>query len=102
MKETLLYQKLDNNSVRCNLCYHRCVRDDEASDEKSQPIDLNYKGHITGEGKWPINFNKAYDPLLYVVKMIHIRLFIWQTGLNCLSEEASKIIRQKKIIYPVI
>ncbi|MBA7621850.1 hypothetical protein ES703_29218 [subsurface metagenome] len=25
MKEALLYQKLDNNKVRCNLCEHRCV-----------------------------------------------------------------------------
>lgn len=25
MKEALLYQKLDENKVRCNLCAHRCV-----------------------------------------------------------------------------
>ena len=25
MKEALLYQKLDNNRVRCNLCAHLCV-----------------------------------------------------------------------------
>ena len=25
MKEALLYQKLDNHAVQCNLCGHRCV-----------------------------------------------------------------------------
>ena len=25
MKEALLYQKLDKNKVRCNLCAYRCV-----------------------------------------------------------------------------
>ena len=25
MKEALLYQKTDNNNVRCNLCAHRCI-----------------------------------------------------------------------------
>jgi pyruvate formate lyase activating enzyme len=25
MKEAFLYNKLDNNKVRCNLCAHRCV-----------------------------------------------------------------------------
>ena len=25
MKEALLYQKTNNNNVRCNLCAHRCI-----------------------------------------------------------------------------
>ena len=61
MKEALLYEKLANNDVRCNLCAHHCVITDgkkgvcQVRENRHGALNTLVNGRAVGCWLWAVN-----------------------------------------------